>query len=585
MFFNIYYESLEQGIYYIKDNLKKIDNDLEIRLVKKRQQSFNKNGFKANYSKAMSNILLRKNPDLIVSCSIDNIEYPLIVLEFSTAVFTKDHEQQRADNFLIPINNNCIYVKVSPIEKDSGNHGGDTNYNYLEPFSLCHKKYHEITFHINWDIQKNNKKYVEKHPNYISIPNSNEEISEILKLTIYAIKLKGIKFWKEEFFKIANKNPFLSEWINSLKNLNKFEDIKNINSKRTYFESYNNSINKNDVFTLKLNRMGRAMDPERGMLVYYNTFLKEEGMTIMSKFIFEKESDRWYKSTPKQKAIEETIKKIKVIDKKHLINFLVKGLSIINGNILESIVNRSKNNIINIDSYIKDHYCLINNSFRTILDHSSYLQLTDGKSNNIFLTWSKIDLKFDLNPLKNITTIENRKNISEDDVTFLTIHEVFKINNIVPLSVSYPGAQSDTPILPEPEKGRQQKRIYIDNIGVKDDYLILQENKGKYTKSSIKSDIDKISEFKTNNNHKKAIITFTKEHQLKTKKLVIGVAFGESNTMSKSINEIGLDKIDYFLIIDKEMRKWKLFSNISDNIFQVKNGEVNLPVTYEVSNI
>ena len=132
MFFNIYYESLEQGIYYIKDNLKKIDNDLEIRLVKKRQQSFNKNGFKANYSKTMSNILLRKNPDLIVSCSIDNIEYPLIVLEFSTAVFTKDHEQQRADNFLIPINNNCIYVKVSPIEKDSGNHGGDTNYNYLE---------------------------------------------------------------------------------------------------------------------------------------------------------------------------------------------------------------------------------------------------------------------------------------------------------------------------------------------------------------------------------------------------------------------------------------------------------------------
>ncbi len=585
MIFNVYYESLEQAIYYIEQNLNKIVSNCQINLVSKRQQSFNINGFKADYSKAMSNILLRKNPDLIVSCVVEDVEYPLIVLEFSTAVFTKDHEQQRADNLLIPIRNNCIYVKVSPLEKDSGNHGGDTNYNYLEPFALCYQKYNEIPFHINWDVEQGSKKYVKKHTIYKSLPDTSEQIFELLNLTIKAIDKVGIRFWKAELFEKASESRFFSNWVKSLKELNQFEDIKNINSTRTNFEKHNKLIGQNNVFTLKLNRMGHAMDPERGMLTYYNTFLKENNMIVMSKFIFSKDSNRWYKSTPREKEIKKTLESIDEIKKTHLIEFLVKGLSIINGEILISLVQNSQNNIINIDSFIKANYSLINNSFRTLIDHSSYLQLSDGKSNNIFLTWSKVDFNFDLNPLQNNTRLKIRNSISEDDVTYLTIHEVFKINNITTLSVSYPGAQSDTPILPEPDNGRQQKRIYIDNIGIKENFLIFQENKGKYTKSTIKSDIDKISEFKTNKEYKKAIITFTKEHNLKVKQLIIGVGFGESNTMAISLNEIGLDKIDYFLIIDKEIKNWKIFSNISDEIFKIKKGRVSLPKTFEVPHI
>ena len=485
MKFNIYYESLEQGLFYIKENLQKINPSFEINLVNKRRQTYSSNGFKANYSKSLSNILIRKNPDLIFSCIVEGIEYPIIVLEFSTAVFTKDHEQQRADNFLIPINNNCVYVKVSPLKKDSGNHGGDTNYNYLEPFALCYQKYKEISFHINWDVEENNNKYVKKHSIYRSLPNTNTQISELLKLTISIIIDKGVKQWKAELFNSVENNPLFTNWVNSLKNLKKFEDIKNINSSRTYFETTNKFINKNNVFTLKLNRMGHAMDPERGMLAYYNTFLKNKNMTIVSKFVFSKNSDRWYKATPKEDEIKSTIRSIKKIDKNYLIEFLVKGLSIHNGETLISLVRKSKNNIINIDNYLKENYSLINNSFRTIIDHSTYLQLSDDTSNIVFLTWSKIEFNFNLSQLNYVTKLCSRKTISEDDITFLTIHEVFKKNNITPLSVSYPGAQSDTPILPEPDQGRQQKRIYIDNIGVKERFLILQENSMKHVPEFI----------------------------------------------------------------------------------------------------
>ena len=361
MKFNIYYESLEQGLYYIKENLERIDSLFEINLVNKRRQTYNSNGFKANYSKSLSKILIRKNPDLIVSCIVEGIEYPIIVLEFSTAVFTKDHEQQRADNFLIPINNDCIYVKVSPLKKDSGNHGGDTNYNYLEPFALCYQKYNETTFHINWDVEEKNIKYVKKHPTYRSLPDTNTQIIELLKLIISSINRKGIKQWKRDLFKSTGNHSLFSNWVKSLKNLKKFEDIKNINSSRTNFEATNKLINKNNVFTLKLNRMGHAMDPERGMLTYYNTFLKNKNITIVSKFVFRKNTDRWYKETPKESEIKETVRSIKEINKNYLIEFLVKGLSIHNGNALISKVRRAKNNIINIDDYLKENYSLINN--------------------------------------------------------------------------------------------------------------------------------------------------------------------------------------------------------------------------------
>ena len=57
MIFNIYYESLEQGIFYVKDNIIKIDPTAQVNLVKKRQQQITSNGFSSYYSNSMSKIL------------------------------------------------------------------------------------------------------------------------------------------------------------------------------------------------------------------------------------------------------------------------------------------------------------------------------------------------------------------------------------------------------------------------------------------------------------------------------------------------------------------------------------------------
>jgi hypothetical protein len=583
MIYNVYYESLEQGIFYVKNNIINIDPEAEVNLVKKRQQKITSRGFSSQYSISMSKILLRKNPDVIISTIINDEEIPLIVVEFSTAVFTKDHEQQRADNFLIPINNPCIYIKVSPIDKDSGNHGGDTSYNYLEPFSLCLKKFDELTFHINWDVE-DDKRRVLKHNNFKSLPENSNTFYKIFQSVYSAIIISQSKKWKEIFVSLIKKDSFFNPWVNSLISLNQFEDYRDINSSRTNFEVYNEKLKINDLFTLKINRMGHAMDPERGMLVYYSSFVCSSQTTVMSKFVFDPLNKSWYKDTPKQNEIYEQLKGKDNLSRFDLITFLVKGLSLINGADLIDLVTNSNKTLILIDDYIDNNYTRMNNSFRTIVDHSSILEITDGNSNDIHLKWTKTNRDFELSLLDKKTTLKNRLDLSEDDVTYITIHNVFKENGIKILSVSYPGAQSDTPILPEPDKGRRQKRIYIDNIGIKNDYLIFQENKGRFSKSHIKNDIDKISEFKTNHNYKIAVKKFANDLSLDFNELIIGVGFGNSSSMIKGLTDVGIDRVDYFLVISDDLQSWKIFSNTSEDVFKIKKGQINLPTTYEVSN-
>ena len=95
-------------------------------------------------------------------------------MEFSTAVFTKDHELQRADNLAVCNEANCFFVKVSPTKKTSvtagKNFGGDTKFSYLEPYALLWQKKSDLAFHINWEVDSEDCSILEKNSKYMSIP-------------------------------------------------------------------------------------------------------------------------------------------------------------------------------------------------------------------------------------------------------------------------------------------------------------------------------------------------------------------------------------------------------------------------------
>jgi hypothetical protein len=162
------------------------------------------------------------------------------------------------------------------------------------------------------------------------------------------------------------------------------------------------------------------------------------------------------------------------------------------------------------------------------------------------------------------------------------MNSVFSLNEIKPISVSYPGAQSDTPILPQTHLGRSQERTYIDSVGWKNNILVIQENKGAFKAKEVISDINKIIKFKAEENYKDAIYKFAIEQNSVYKELVIGVGFGYSKSYPSQISKCQIDLVDYFVIVDEKLKGWKVFSNINDDIFRIKSATISLPKTYEV---
>ena len=135
----IYFESVEQANHFmkptIKNSLKRINIDVPIKLVKLK-------GKYLYYSQKIAKIIYWKDPDILISIIVDNEELPLLLIEFSNAVFTEDHELQRFDGLIAAAENDCIFVKISPLQKESpSDHGGNVEFDFMKPYALIFREY------------------------------------------------------------------------------------------------------------------------------------------------------------------------------------------------------------------------------------------------------------------------------------------------------------------------------------------------------------------------------------------------------------------------------------------------------------
>ena len=123
----IYYESLEQAENYIKPIIEKITDkeDVKIILVKRPKSERYLN------SGSIAAILSMVTPDILITGVANNKEFPLILIEFSEAVTTEDHELQRTPGAIAAFLASAFYVKIAG-EKYSEKEFGGAQYN---PFS------------------------------------------------------------------------------------------------------------------------------------------------------------------------------------------------------------------------------------------------------------------------------------------------------------------------------------------------------------------------------------------------------------------------------------------------------------------
>jgi hypothetical protein len=188
----IYFECLEQGAHFIKPILEQSDEfkkkPFEIKLIKL-------TGNFKYYSKLVAPIVYLKDPDILITVIENEIEYPLFQLEISTAVFTEDHELQRFDGIVASTENNCIYGKLSPINKTSQSaHGGNTEFDYITSYKAAYEKFRKMSYHFDWPCDAKG--------------------NVIVNSTYLSCQLETIKPDKQPIGKTENPIPFTTHHIN-----------------------------------------------------------------------------------------------------------------------------------------------------------------------------------------------------------------------------------------------------------------------------------------------------------------------------------------------------------------------------------
>lgn len=549
----IYYECYEQATQFVP--IGNLPEEYKITYIRKSGQRKNQAGYSRKYSNECNKILSIKDPDLLISCIKDNIESPIFVVEFSTAVFTKDHELQRADNLVVCNKANCFFVKVSPTKKTSvkagSNFGGDTKFSYLEPYALLFQKKSDLAFHINWEVDSEDLSMLEKNSKYMSIP-KNLGLWENLFLQVikYLEPLEKLDFdWKTCCFE--QLTDFETKlWKSELSKHQIRENPKEFKSSRTKWVKDCNLFKKS---YLEINfRMGHAMDPSRGMMTYYSFFHLSRD-SVLSKFKMDLTKKTWYASTSQEKNITNLINQSESFSKEDALNCFILGLNLPNGNELLRLIKTENSEVIDISDYIKNNYKLLNNSIKTLMRFSFATKL-EHENFNIYIVYGPL-YEDDHKTGIDITEIQKTNYLSEDIISYAFIHNTNFFDDKILSAVSYPGAQSDIMILPDPELGKAQRRIAIDIIAHDENYLYLCEVKDQISK--IKSDKLKLEKFIKDEKFSNAVKEFTKRYKLGNKeiKLCLSFAVNTSEKFFLWINNTDLENIDFICAFIAEEEK------------------------------
>ena len=597
----IYYECLEQAYHFVYPVINTTTNNkIPIKLVKlKKSNNLNK-----IYSVSISEYLFWKYPDVLVSIiNSDNKEIPVFVIEFSTAVFTEDHELQRFDGMAAAAEKNIIFIKISPTYKKSEfQHGGKTDFDYEIPFALIYKIFKQIPVHIEWP---SNEDIVEVDENYLSCPKDKGVFQEIVKLIFNSLTTEGIN--NSELFNLLSNHPLFSSWVKKLQEVfvsdssdNLEKSIVTMLKRKLKTTSRIDIDEENRNITIKFNRFGHAMDPERGMLTFYSLLFRSIGYAVHSKMVFKKSNNAWYSSIAQENQIKEYIDKIGLNDNKDYLYILWLGIGL--STIIENFEKLLEYKTEDDEEYIKlditklviKEWNRLNKPLRTIVKYSDDFLVEDEDENlHIVLSWKKDEIKriisFNNTSSTDITRIGSISEIDEDLVTYIAIHNILKPQGYKVLAASYPGAQGDRVILIEKETGgRRQERRYVDIIVYSKDRNIsaLQSNKGRLSnnKKNLNKEIEELSKFKKVERYKEGLQHFFErfEKNAVDSLVKIGVGFwNDKNYGLEALKQIKLEELDYFIFITKNMKKWKVFEcKKGSNLLEQYEGEITIPEIY-----
>ena len=588
----IYYESLEQGANFIKPIVEKVTpKDIEITLVRRPKKSSDLN------DGSIAALLTMVTPDALITGVQEGIEYPLVLVEFTEAVTTEDHELQRTYGSVAAYLAGAYYLKLAG-EKLSEKVFGGAEYNpYSTPKIFIDKVGYEGYIIAKWETEKGNAYTLKRNEKYPSCPPDIPILIDTIQQAVIAF-LGGHEKWmqrsleglKEKASYIAyrqkvNNAAGAAELIESWKG----RRDANLNKLR-YFV-------KNDWIGAKINRFSHSMDPDKGILTFIS-FLFSEQKKVYGIYALVRPREaslreditsigemktRLPKAFAKDKAgIPEWLEKefIKAVDNAKSLNDVIDFQPVWERHIREI----TDNKVVMTLAYFLDGIKFNYNGVTLVWDKR---KLVNTRDKNFIPAFAK---KFHFSNYVAPTPISLIQNeVDEDEVTYAIVHNVLIPNGFKIVSVSYPGAQGSMAVLPEPEAGKAQPRTYIDVIAVppKNSKLdvILDECKGMFREAEVQRDVEKLLDYKYSERHIKALtetlfVAQVIDGNKQLKNIVVGVSFGVN---SQTETRWQVDKVDFiFRIVDREHWAIGIFNQEMHNLIPIIEGRTNFPPLFRV---
>lgn len=589
----IYFECLEQLLHYIlpliKDGVSESKDEVEIKFIRKPRRL-------TNSEDSIAAIYSLTTPDILITLCKDKKEIPIIIGEFSEAVTTEDHELQRAMGGIAAALSKCIYIKISGQKQSLKEHGGKKDFNPLTIPKIIKSTFNYDGYIFGkWPTLDNNPYILKRDKTFLSCPPNSEiliveetlkiaiknvlkNIDEILnnKMTIVQVVLEDLKDKQcfKEYSGLLKKAPGLRELVDDWKSRKGKDENK---EPRISFDD--------NRLIVKINRFSHAADPDRGILIFSSTLVPAN--IILTRYCVKEEclkKEKLMNAFIKQ-ATEEVLPKDFITNlSKHLRRNLDESVDItkfININKKQWEKNKVLYAIFLFSDGMVIHDKKNKCRFQLLWRRKSIFK-TSGKVIKLLEKIFKFR-EYGM-PLK----ISEVKDLNEDEVSYIVVHNILRPNNFDIVSVSYPGAQGEAAILPEKGKGRRQKRLYIDVIAWlprTNNYfssdITLEESKEKLDVSEMKDLIDRLDLFRTDKSMLVALIETLNRlnYRQKLEHIFIGVAFGVEDIETKWEPY----KVDYLIrIFDRN--KWQLacFGERLRETFKTIEGEFELPKVYRV---
>ncbi len=541
----VYCEVYEQGL-ETKDYLasvlqeKEMDCEIDIIYTKKIRGEFLPD------ESLVARIRKIKDIDIMVTAISEEKEFPIVLIEYSTAVPTDDHIMQRSDVMYWSAKFKVPALKISPLSKGMTNEhgGGDKITDEFEKRVAI--KNNAVYYTLKWMCDEETDVLITNEDRLSCIPYSLTLRNYFSKMMSCFISADNHFVYFDELFKDYKiENAALQEALLT-------DEVKELFPTSTRFTWTEHGL------TAKINRFGHAMDPDRGVIYFCNMMNGTE--STFAEFQVERSSVEGrggYNSLFDMMANkEEMIKYVSEhktsFSKENAKHVFFRGLGIDRYfkkvNIENSVVKLDDDELLyymrNASGFaLKSIFILSNNIVLT--DKRRKKLLTIEYNRSVIDTYLAVlnTFTYEITKIKQLESC----NINEDIVTYASAH-LLKAAGMKILAISYPGAQGDRCMLIG--EGRNVDREYIDLIMYNEDkddsiQLILHESKDKLAKST--DDIRKLNGIISSEEQiaslKRLTLKIINKDSISTINIGIG---GKGSAMPTGV------KLDYVMLFDLE---------------------------------